>query len=79
MYFLKPLASIQQNAIIRMPRTALGYDSHYLDHTCRRAVNVKLAVYLRFKSASDVCNFDFEISDLIFPYEKCNNPYKNVH
>jgi hypothetical protein len=43
------------------------------------AGNVKLVVYLSFKKASEVCNFHFEISDLIFPHRKCINTYKNVH
>ena len=43
------------------------------------AGNVKLVVYLRSKKASEVGNFHFEMSNLIFPYEKCINPYKNVH
>ena len=31
--------------------------------------HLKLAVYLRFKKASEVCSLHCEISDLIFPYE----------
>jgi hypothetical protein len=34
------------------------------------AGNVKRVVYLRFKSASEVCNFHCENSDVIFPYKK---------
>ena len=41
--------------------------------------NVKHVVCLRFKNASEVYNLHFEISDLIFPHEKCIDPYKNVN
>lgn len=34
-------------------------------------------LYLRFKKASEMCKFHLEMSDLIFPIEKCVNPYKD--
>ena len=43
------------------------------------AGHLKRTMYLRFKKASEVDNFHFEISDLIFPYEKCINPCKKVN
>jgi hypothetical protein len=33
------------------------------------AGKVELVLYLRFKKASEVCNFHIEIPDLIFPYK----------
>jgi hypothetical protein len=36
-------------------------------------------LYQPFKNNPEVCNFPFEIADLIFSYEKCINPYKNAH
>lgn len=34
-------------------------------------------LYLRFKKALEICNFHLEILDLIFPNERCVNPYKD--
>lgn len=54
----------------------------YFDHSVAgelsySAGNVTL-VYLRFRKASEDNNLHFEISDVIFPYQKRINPYKNV-
>ena len=55
----------------------------YFDHCCcwelfRTAGNANV-VYLSFKKDSKLCDFRFEISDLICPNEKCINPYRNVN
>ena len=39
----------------------------------------KIIVYLSLKNASKVCNFHFEISELICPSEKLITRYRNVH
>ena len=52
----------------------------YLDHPVVAGIflhdrKCKLVVYSRFKKASKVCNFHFNILDLILPNKRCINHY----
>jgi hypothetical protein len=62
------------------PRTDVGslFDHHVARERSCNAGNVK--TYTVFEVQKDpVCNSHFVISDMIYPYEKCINTYKNVH